>query len=396
MQKKYDYIFIWRWLASSALFLEMCQNPHFNDSTILILDPQRDHPNQTRSFRADPTHFPIPELPLTFREYSKIQQWDTSVISNYGSKKYCQLNSKSWRSHVAKQLQDSQLKYTHMYESVTHRSETTAWEIQVHTQNSTYVTTQVFNSNIGFNFSTKPRDISITQKFVGYTISCEQPVFEKDIATLMDFQDDGEHICFVYILPTSKHDALIEYTYFDESLCLDIQYIQQKLDRYLKRYPNYTILQKESWIIPMSTFQFENATDTLRHIGTAGWCSKPSSGYTFLTILRDSKRIVMSLTQTSPKRPRVALNRHRWYDMIMLYLMKQSPWSYPSYILDLFKHTPSDTLIAFMNETSTLFQELSIIKSLPKIPFIKAFFAVTLRTWKLKIQSLWIISSSSW
>lgn len=388
MQKVYDYIFVWWWLASSVVFLEMAKSSYFDGSSVLIIEPSQSHPHQTRSYRADPETIDVFGVPVYSWWSSTVSCWDTTILSNYHKTRYCQISSQDRRAQVDTTRNNTTMLTTRITQSVTSRSQDTPKTVAVHTGEWVYLWKKVLNAHIWATYTPKPRDITLSQKFVWYTIQTHEHVFDQYSATLMDFQQDWDEICFVYILPSSCTTALIEYTYFTNTPTIDHKYITQKLETYLLRYPTYTCILKESGNIPMTSHQFELQDNNVWNIWTAWWCTKPSSGYTFLNILRDSKYIVSFLQHQHHKRPRTISSRHRRYDTIMLYLMKHKPKDYPKYIIQLFEHTPLKSLVAFMNESSTIRQELSIIYALPKLPFIKAFLAVTLRTWILKLKAL--------
>lgn len=388
MQKVYDYIFVWWWLASSVVFLEMTASQHFDGKSILVIEPIQNHPHQTRSFRADPHTIDLYGIPVTSRASSTVTQWESTVVSKYDQTKYCQVSSQDRRAQVDNKKNDTNLHSTRVTTTVTSRSQLNPTTVVVHTKEASYHWTTILNSYLWATYRPDTRDISLSQKFVWYTIQTHKQVFDTQSATLMDFQEDGDEICFIYILPSSSTTALVEYTYFTDSPKIDLTYITKKLENYLQERYEYTYIRWESGSIPMTSHQFDLQDGGVWHIWTAWWCTKPSSGYTFLNILRDSKCVVAALQEQHHQRPRTISSRHRWYDTIMLYLMQHTPKDYPRYIIQLFGHSPLKSLIAFMNETSTLQQELSIIYALPKLPFIKAYIAVTVRTWKLKIQSL--------
>ncbi len=85
------------------------------------------------------------------------------------------------------------------------------------------------------NFNPNPKRYHILwQHFKGWAIETEQPAFDPDLPTMFDFRtpQDGA-MRFMYILPSSKHKALVEYTLFSPTLLKDDAY-----DRALKQYIN--------------------------------------------------------------------------------------------------------------------------------------------------------------
>ena len=92
-------------------------------------------------------------------------------------------------------------------------------------------------------------------------------------------------------MPTSKNEALVEFTLFSKELITNNEYdIEIKKHLQSLGIIDYEIKLKESGIIPMTCFPFDNAnTKNLVNIGTAGGWTKPSSGYTFRFVDKYSK-----------------------------------------------------------------------------------------------------------
>jgi lycopene beta-cyclase len=58
---------------------------------------------------------------------------------------------------------------------------------------------------------------SLLQHFEGWVIKTKKPSFNSKIGTLMDFRLNQEHgTTFMYVLPTSAKEALVEYTLFSK------------------------------------------------------------------------------------------------------------------------------------------------------------------------------------
>jgi lycopene beta-cyclase len=92
------------------------------------------------------------------------------------------------------------------------------------------------------------------QCFVGYEIETKQEIFDPQICKVMEFQDEGKQIGFVYTLPTSSNNALVEYTFFAREH-MKYQDIENKLELYLEKLGSYSIKQKEYGTIPQQTHQ---------------------------------------------------------------------------------------------------------------------------------------------
>ena len=75
---------------------------------------------------------------------------------------------------------------------------------------------QVFNSIYEPHDAT-PKTIRLLQHFKGWVIETNEPSFDPNKATMMDFRVSQQHgTTFAYVLPFSATSALVEYTLFHE------------------------------------------------------------------------------------------------------------------------------------------------------------------------------------
>jgi lycopene beta-cyclase len=138
----------------------------------------------------------------------------------------------------------------------------------------------------------------LQQHFIGWFIQCEQPVFNPEQATFMDFSVEQKgNTRFIYVLPTSKTEALIEYTLFSKNL-LQKQEYETEIQKYIQKLgiTNYEIIEKEQGSIPMSCYPFwKQNTKNVINIGSAGGWTKASTGYTFKSSDKKSTELVSFL-----------------------------------------------------------------------------------------------------
>jgi lycopene beta-cyclase len=137
-----------------------------------------------------------------------------------------------------------------------------------------------------------------------------------------------EGVTFFYHLPFSERRALVEYTLFSPAL-LPIEDYESALRLHLDGLAGagYRILETERGIIPMTDRPFPRRQGhRILAIGTRGGRVKPSTGYAFARIQRDSQQIVASLVRTGhpfaiPPDPL----RYRLHDAILLEVLAQEP-----------------------------------------------------------------------
>ena len=164
------------------------------------------------------------------------------------------------------------------------------------------------------------------QHFTGWVIKTKEATFDSKVGTLMDFSLNQKHgTTFMYVLPTSSTEALVEFTLFSKSVLPTEEY-KAALKDYIKndlQISDYEITHTEFGIIPMSLAKFERSSDAserIINIGTAGGYTKASSGYTFQFVQRNTAYIVENLILQKNPNPVKSLSdrRFEWYDRTLL------------------------------------------------------------------------------
>ena len=111
------------------------------------------------------------------------------------------------------------------------------------------------------------------QHFIGWFIKSKEEVFTEDCPTFMDFSVEQKgNTRFMYVLPTSTNEALIEYTLFSKDLLSNSAY-ETEIENYIKSLgiSEYEIIEKEQGNIPMTCFPFwKNNSKNIINIGF-GW-----------------------------------------------------------------------------------------------------------------------------
>ena len=254
------------------------------------------------------------------------------------------------------------------------------WEdqIQVETDRGEVAAEHVFSSIYLGDFTKlmQPYPL-IWQHFAGWRIQTEQPVFDPDAATFMDFGIPQQgHTCFMYILPESATEALVEYTLFSADLLPDEAY-QAALTEYVEgqlRPGTYRILEREAGKIPMTCNNFSAAnSERLHHIGLAGGWAKPSTGYAFANTVRNTERLLTRIKQgKSPALP-FRKDRFWYYDLLMLDILHSSNAEGSRIFEQLFRKRDPRLILAFLQEDTSLAEDLRIIAACPTRLFLRAF-----------------------
>lgn len=236
----------------------------------------------------------------------------------------------------------------------------------------------VFNS---FPPQIKPaqgKSIDWLQHFKGWLVKTETPVFNPGEAVLMDFRvSQLAGTCFVYVLPLDKQHALVEYTLFSGALLEPAAYDEGLLHYMRSQWPGiaFSVEETEFGVIPMTTRQFPWYANGMFQIGTAGGQTKASSGYTFQFVQKQSAAIAAALRKgaLSPDAPvGRASSRFRFYDKVLLTVLEQHYLDGSRVFSQLFERNSPARIFSFLDNETSIPQELALIASLPTIPFLKA------------------------
>ena len=237
--------------------------------------------------------------------------------------------------------------------------------------------TIVFNSI--FRPSIKQNgEFHLLQHFKGWVIETHEPFFKPSHATMMDFSvDQIRGTTFAYILPTSEKRALIEYTLFSKNLLSEKEY-DNELKAYIEKLLgllSYDITEEEFGIIPMTNQDFPTFKKGMYYIGTAGGQTKASTGYTFRFIQKQADEIVNELiTDRFFYKNKKTRKRFIFYDSTLLHILSNNLLEGKIIFSKLFKKNGADIIFKFLDNETSISEEIKILNSLPKIVFLKAGF----------------------
>ena len=168
---------------------------------------------------------------------------------------------------------------------------------------------------------------------------------------------------------------MIEYTLFTKAL-LPIEQYDKELQSYISsglQIREFKIKEKEFGVIPMTNKKFQFYRAGIYHIGSAGGQTKGSSGYTFQFIQKQSQQIVDRLLTQSPLHSIPATpKRFRFYDNTLLEILYHNKIPGKEIFTTLFKKNKPQQVLKFLDNESSIQEELKIIASLPTWPFFKA------------------------
>jgi len=374
-QGSYDFIFCGAGCASLSLLMRMIRSGKFADKKILLVDKEQKNKNdRTWCFwETQPGFFEdivyhkwdtISFLSDDFSATTNINPYQYKMIRGIDFYNYC---FDEIKKHPGIEILNGSLSAGDFHkEGVTINVD----DKTLHIDKAT-----IFNSITNLE-NKQPGEIKLLQHFKGWIIESARAVFDPGVALIMDFRvHQGHGTTFAYVLPFSETKALVEYTLFTKTL-LEQQQYDVELKKYLTeilKLENYTILNTEFGVIPMTNRKFEFQNNGVFNIGTAGGQTKASSGYTFQFIQKQSQQIVDCLANGGslvtifdpPK-------RFRFYDNTLLHILYNNKLQGKKIFTSLFQKNKPQSVLRFLDNETTLIEELKIISSLPTVPFLKA------------------------
>lgn len=372
--KNYDYLIVGAGASGLMLAYRMASDNYFDDKSILIIDQEKNKGN---------------DRTWCFWDLSN-SEWD-SVISKswkkvyFGSPEYSEtLDLRPYQYNMIR----SEAFYSKLWKKIAKKKNIdfkneTLESLEDHDQFVTVVTSKKIY-NVKKVFSSVLLDNSYTfqdkypvlkQHFIGWFIKTKDQVFDDEIATFMDFNiPQKNNTRFMYVLPTSKREALVEYTLFSESLLPEKEY-ENEIIEYLKNknISSYEIVEKERGSIPMTSYVFSKANSkNVLYIGTAGGWTKASTGYTFMSTTNKSKELI-SFIKTNKSFTKFSKRNKFWfYDLLLLDVLADDNANGAKLFASLFKKTNIETIFKFLDEKSKLSEDLKIITGVPPFKFVLA------------------------
>ena len=243
-------------------------------------------------------------------------------------------------------------------------------------------TAAAYSNSLDSSTDSKNKVPFLWQHFKGRVVQFETPVFNKSIAKLMDFNVPQQGAtAFMYQLPLNEKEALVEYTIFSANV-LEISEYDKVLDTYLANEfsgMKYSITHQEIGAIPMTQIELASTQAPIYTIGALGAAIKASTGYAFQFIQEQCKNIVDQLDKGLPIQTKVHNTRHQFYDAVLLDILFHHKMEGAEIFKRIFAKNEAATVFKFLSNTSTILEDIKIMRSLPTNIFLPAAIKVILR-----------------
>lgn len=372
----YNFVIIGAGVAGLHLACQMANHSYFDNKKIALVDA---------SFNADCSNDKL----LSFWEQGN-GKWDNVLYQSWKEIKfqtatfekileaspytYKTLRFKDFSDHCLSILSEKS-NFHFITDNVVNCNENID-EVVIKGKNTELTAKIVFDSRISENYQqNKSQYPSIIQSFKGYEIAFEEAVLNPNCITMMDYRlQYKQSNSFMYILPKSDKLALFEYTFFAPFTIAESAY-EAILKNYLGTYfpdKKYRILGSEKGEIPMTTYPFaKDSTSKIIKIGTAGGWVKASTGYSFKFAEKKAASIVQHIKNEFSPHLDDTPKRFQFYDKLFIKLLQNQNTIGPSIFEEMYKKNTTQDLFSFLDQETTLRQELKFISKLPYLPFLK-------------------------
>lgn len=382
-EKVYDFIFAGAGASTLQILNQLIQDEAFSEKSILILEENTQKGNdRTWCFWEEKTA-------ENWSNHTH-KEWDNITFSSathhlnesISPFAYKMIRSNSFYRYMH-ELIDNSPKISLRFESVTSHVEHNNF-VEVSTTENTYKGTYFFNSVFNWDVIQQQSEYPVLQQhFVGWFIKTEADCFDSTTATFMDFTlSQKGNTRFMYVLPISKNEALVEYTLFSKDLLKSAEY-EREIRFYLNRKDirNYSIKETERGSIPMTCYPFsKHNTTRVLHIGSAGGWTKASTGFTFKFIENKAKQLVAFLKHQSDMQHFEKRNRFWWYDLLFLDVLARHNHRGSFLFSRLFQRNSPVTILRFLDEKTTFSEEVRIMRSFPVGLFVLALLRRLVRS----------------
>lgn len=372
----YDYIIVGGGAAGLMMAYRMSKDVFFDDKSILILDQEKKTANDRTwcywESETDEWETVISKYWLNIIFKSDVYSSEES-ISPY---QYKMIRSADFYSKIWKHL-ETKSNITFQATNVLNIQQLEN-EAKVITVDKVYKTKTILNSILfSDEYKTQTKYPVLQQHFVGFFIKTKEDSFDDSSATFMDFTvEQKENTRFMYILPYAKNEALFEYTLFSKDL-LPYDIYKSEIEKYLKdrNITDYKILEKEQGSIPMTCYKFwKHNSKNIINIGTAGGWSKASTGFTFKNTTRKTIKLVNHLKQGKPLTKFHKVNKFWFYDLLLLDILSKKKYIGAFLFGKMFQKNEPKQILKFLDEETSLTEDLQIQLKMPPSNFIKALF----------------------
>jgi lycopene beta-cyclase len=384
----YDFILVGGGAAGLSLAYRLARSPLRHRSMLIVDRDAKDRNDRTWGFWTDrPTLFDS----IVSRSWSRLrfitQTMDASIP--LGAYRYQMIRGMDFYRFVRQEV--VRRAPVDIMQGVVDRIEDGPDGARITVDGCTYAGAWVFDSR--FPPSSRAMDAgqyhTLQQHFTGWEIATSRPAFNPEVATLLDFRTaQAGAMRFFYVLPITAQRAFVEHV-----VCTPLPRERPAHEQVLAAYlagtlglSTYEIAAREGGTSPLTDRPCpRRLSPHVMSIGVLGGQIKPTSGYAFMRIQRDSAAIVASLLRHGhPFQVPHSGWRFRRYDAALLEIMAHRGEEIASIFTALFTRNPIGRIFRFLDEQSSPWDDLRVAATLPPGLALRALAPWAGPTWAEK------------
>ena len=321
---------------------------------LAIVAPRPEHPQEDHIWGMWQMDWLKDTVPLARKIWYKwsIRSAETEIMMQAGKHPYLALTRQTWLAHC--------------------KQRATLHGVTFHDKMAKLVdlpAQQVFDSR-----PPKQRPDMMLQHFIGWHVRAASGSFDDDTAILMDFRcDQSRGMHFIYCLPFSDSEALVESTLFSPNLEPDTFY-ETAISKWLTGCAGLTdfeVTQTETGAIPLGLMARHDPK--MQGIGGNGGAIRPSSGYAFSFIQKQIATAVLQVAggdQLRFTRPHKKIDL--WMDRVFLSVLRHQPQHAPEIFTKMAARLTADEFALFLSGEADMTLRAKVVTAMPPLPFLRA------------------------
>jgi lycopene beta-cyclase len=228
------------------------------------------------------------------------------------------------------------------------------------------------------------------QKFVGRTYGFVQPHGSQRPVIMDALVDQDSGYRFVYTLPFSATQLMVEDTYYSTSPVLDVAMVRGRLDSYMRRggFEPGVVTAEETGVLPVLLggrieALWPEAQPAVARLGLRGGFFHPTTGYSLPDATRNAVLLAQqrelssaALHQLFRDRAGQLWSERSFYQLLNRMLFRAAEPRHRYRVLEHFYRLPEPVIARFYAGQLTAFDKLRILSGRPPVPVGRALKAM--------------------
>jgi lycopene beta-cyclase len=388
----YDYVFIGAGASTILLLLSLERNALLENKTILIADPDlKDQNDKTYCFWGNAQEPFIQNI-----ERIVSHRWNSFAVNQKLTEKtnnieYFHIKGIDLYQELNRIIQ--KFNVTRTYIPVTELKENND-HTHVLSESETLLAKMVFDSRPPNFHKPNNHQAHLFQSFVGFVVQLNHSNFNSTTIDLMDFNvPQNKNTQFMYVLPFGQNMALVELTRFGQNK-ITVDEAEPIIKDYVEQhYGAFQLVDTEIGCIPMSSAEITTETPSQKiiKIGARAGAIKPSTGYAFKNMIKHSEAISQSILNNAKIEIIEGSPRFQLYDRLLLKIIEKNHATATSIFETLFQKNPLALILKFLDEKTSIWEDIQIFRTLPFLTFMKALLKDSWHRFKSLVPSFLLL-----